>query len=298
MIHRTYPSAAATVLIAPLLMTVGIEGSAEATSQWTPPERISAGLAEDVALSSNAAGSLVARWWSPERGAYMIATRGPGETWRRPTVAPTGISEFVVDRSGNITGVGATAEVCDWGTDFKGRGTIQAAQRPAGGAWGELTYLVTELCHNVNFALAVGNDGRVTTAWSGPHAARRSPAGVWEEPQYLGGKEGHPTAVAVGRESLVIWADPSTSVHAVSSSAGGDWRRPELVVAGDRSSHQAPPVPAVTVDGRDQVHIAAVVSEGDEDTAQLVAVTRDGGQLAGADDRGRCGRPGKRDGHR
>jgi hypothetical protein len=122
-------------------------------------------------------------------------------------------------------------------------GTVQAAQRPAGGTWSAVQDISGSCIAAQAVELAVSSAGKAVAVWECPkggntivQATTRRPGGSWSAPHELSapGHDAHVPQVALDRagHALAVWTRSNGTdviVQAALQRASGAWAAPETV---------------------------------------------------------------------
>ena len=179
----------------------------------------------------------------------QAVTRPVGGGWEAPVdLAPpsthSSTPDVAVDAAGEAT---AVWEVTDGTETF-----VQAASRPAGGAWGPHVDLSTGEAEFLLPRIAVNAAGAAVASWSSSstgnsiQAATRPAGGGWEPAVDLSGPlpfyHSPPVAIDEAGEALVIWeAGGGTGgpIEAVTKPPAGAWSKPNDLAPGELSTDPA-----------------------------------------------------------
>ena len=230
--------------------------AAGASRAWEPFTSLSApGLSlHSPRIAVDPLGNAVAAW--EHDGMVKAAVRPVDRAWQRPADlsvpgSTSGGPDLAIDSRGNALAV--------WQT-FQGSGVvIQAASRPAGGAWQPPVTVSTVGGDSRSPRVAVDGLGGALVVWhhgedSNPTAVRaatRSADGSWQMPVNLSGPvrfAGSPqVAVNPRGDAVVVWqrsADARLVVQAATRPAGGAWEPAVDIAAPDPRE----PEPQVAID--------------------------------------------------
>ncbi len=228
-------------------------------------------------------GSLTALWSRRDGGGLraQTATSADGISWSTPQdlSAPT---VFLTGLTLRVVGDGTTAAA--WTQAEGPSARIQAAVRPAGGAWSTTESLSTPGLDTPYASIVVADDGVTTAVWDRSdggdrvETATRLPGGGWSTtqqlstvgrsalaPQLAGGPGGTLAAAWVENEGGVrrIW---------VSSRPSGDgWSAPESISSGPRNATS----PAIAAGGDGSFVAAWSATDGLTPTREITAATLD-----------------------
>ena len=206
----------------------------------------------DPQVAFNAEGEAVAAW-SLYNGTYWMiqeASKPPGAEWRPPvTISEPGVSAYAP-----VIAVGPGDEaVVAWMRENGSFGSynysVQAAARPAGGAWQAPVTVSQPLAYGgwPPVAPSIGADARGDALLVWEHGGSNSPAqaawkpagGVWQTPENISepgaSASGPEVAVDPAGHALVVWwrltpYHPNGAI-AVSGTVGGEWQAPVTISA-------------------------------------------------------------------
>ncbi|UUY06066.1 hypothetical protein LRS13_11290 [Svornostia abyssi] len=222
-----------------------LPGSAAASGWLTPVSASDAGQnAEAPQVAVDADGDAVAVWRRSDgtNERVQAATRTPGGAWTTPiTLSAAGQDAYdpqvAVRPNGDAVAV--------WRRSDGANQRVQAATRPAGGAWTTPGTLSDAGNDAYEPALAVGANGDATTVW-GRHdganarvqAATRPAGGAWTSPDTVStaGQDAYPGQVGVdasGNATAVWYRSDGANmrVQAATRPAGGAWAAPDTLSA-------------------------------------------------------------------
>lgn len=228
-------------------------------------------------IASNGAGDIVAIWREVDgdTSAIRAAFRPAGESWgsaqriSTPVLA-TESPRVAMDKAGNAVAV--------WQRSSGHDSVVQAAIRPAGGAWSEPEDFSGpgEVAFNADVAAKAG---QMTAVWTVLRERRtvvesssRTVAGSWAPVQTLSGPIGNTTAavVAVDDQGAAVaswrWSNGVfLVVQAAVRSKDGVWSAPEVVSGPGRSASQ----PQIAMDSSGNAIVAWLRSNGSWTVAQV-----------------------------
>lgn len=256
-----------------------------AGGRWSAPVRLSA-AGETAAVphvAFDARGNALAVWQRTRAGRSSIrsARRPAGGRWGRSVavarISPGGGAEFAtprvaVDAKGNAAAV--------WTNVTSGNmGAVQAALKPAGGAWRAPATLSAGNGRSFAAQVVIDGAGNVVAAWLDytgrlVRAAVHAPGGHWGRPKLLSRPRrvaGGPMLATGGRATTIaVWPNLAyASVASATRRAGGGWQAP-VDVAGGVDAFSTPV--ALDADGD-----AVAVWIGDDGGSEQGAVRAAGG---------------------
>jgi RTX calcium-binding nonapeptide repeat (4 copies) len=235
-------------------------------------------------IASDGAGAIVAIWREVEEdtSAIRAAFRPAGESWRpaqrisTPALA-TESPRLAMDKAGNAVAV--------WQRSSGHDSIVQAAIRPAGGAWSEAADLSGpgEVAFNADVAARAG---RMTAVWTVLRNRRtivqsssRTVAGSWAPAQTISSPVGKTSAavVAVDDQGAAVaswrWSDGAyLVVQAAVRSRDGVWSAPAILSAPGRNAS----LPRVAMAASGEAIVAWLRSNGSWTAAQVAYRTAAG----------------------
>jgi hypothetical protein len=238
-------------------------------------------------IAVNARGDVVAVWRNDDLGLAQAAVRPAGGAWQTPfTVSRTGSNahppQVAIDAQGNAVVV---SEHFDGTNDI-----VQAAARPAGGAWQAPVALTTNDVRSLDPQVAVDARGNAVAVWLSSddttgdftnailHAAVRPAGGAWQAPINLsaaGQNAGAPqVAVNAQGNAVAVWTrfdGTSRIVQGAVRPAGRAWQAPvDLSAAG-----QSAVAPQVAVNAQGDAVTVWIRSNGTNDIVQAAVRLHD-----------------------
>jgi hypothetical protein len=196
----------------------GDAGSVRAASRpgggaWSAPETL-AGAYSPLAIAADAAGNAVASWIAD---GIKVVVRPAGGSWSAPETLPAGTGGF--PDSVDVAVAPSGAAVVVWSLlrvtldrAFYAPAGVEAAVRPAGGAWSAPQRL-SETGRLPE--AAVDGAGNAIVVWieGGVRTAARPAGGAWSAPQTLS-EAGEETDIAVdgGGRAVAVWSRPFFAV--------------------------------------------------------------------------------------
>jgi hypothetical protein len=264
---------------------------------WLAPVDLSAGQI-DPQVAVDGQGNAVAVWASSNATNDIVqaAARPAGGAWQAPTTPSTAgqnaeAPQVAVDGQGNAVAVWERhIPANDGGTDS----IVQAAARPAGGAWQAPVNLSAAGRDAFIPQVAVDGQGDAVAVWTSfdssataiVQAAARPAGGAWQAPVNLSaaGQNAQNPQVAVDGQgnAVAVWPGfdgTSQIVQAAARPAGGVWQAPvNLSAAGQNAGN-----PQVAVDARGDAVAVWTSSNGTNDIVQAAVRPAGGAWQAPAD---------------
>lgn len=231
-------------------------------SGWLAPVTLSdAGQhADEPQVAVDADGDAVAVWLRSDGSHARIqaATRPAGGAWTTPvTLSDAGQNaddpQVAVDTDGDAVAIWRRSD----GTNIR----VQAAARPAGGAWTAPTTISAAGPDTYDAGVAVDPDGDAVAVWTQSdgsnirvQAATRPAGGAWTAPDTLSTAGRDATAPQVGvdadGDAVAVWRRSDGSnvrAQAATRPAGGTWAAPDTI--SDAGQTASEPQVAVGADG-------------------------------------------------
>jgi RTX calcium-binding nonapeptide repeat (4 copies) len=228
-------------------------------------------------IASDGAGNIVAVWREVDGDASAIraASRPAGGTWSSAQristpAAATESPKLAMDKLGNAVAV--------WQRSTGHDSVVQAAIRPAGGAWSPAQDLSApgEAAFNADVALEAGQMTAVWMVMSGRQTAietsSRAVDGSWSPAVTISGPIGNTSApvVAVDDEGAALaawrWSDGAfLVVQAAARSRAGVWSPPQILSGPGRSASQ----PLIAMDASGNALVAWLRYNGSWTAAQV-----------------------------
>jgi len=222
-----------------------IEASfAPAGSTWQAPTVLTEpGIsASYVHVAFDDAGDAIAIWqsWDGKDELIQGAVRPSGSTWGAPTDLSlpsqhASSPELAVNASGDAAAV--------WEADLSAKSRIQAALKPAGGAWEAPDFISGEDFNASRPDVAIDAQGNVVAVWETQSKAEemvqgafKSAASAWQVPEDLSpekigyGAREPQVAMDSGGNAMAVWTRATAFVSDVESSArpvNGPWASPQ-----------------------------------------------------------------------
>ncbi|HEX9966677.1 MAG TPA: hypothetical protein VGB06_01895, partial [Solirubrobacterales bacterium] len=229
--------------------------------EWSDPEDVSDSIAEAVTprLALDASTETVAIWTAFVSGARVVqgAVRGTDGEWSEPDdlstagefVTPLEAPGVAIDAAGNAIAVWKLVSPDE---------VVQAAVRPAGGAWGAPDDLSGAGQDAGQPAVAMNDAGLAVAVWTRLdvtdtiQAAVRPAGGDWTAPDDLSDARQNAAepdvAIDEAGEAVAVWARSNGTndiVQAAVRPAGGDWAEPDDLSASGQNGFS--PVVAANV---------------------------------------------------
>jgi hypothetical protein len=235
--------AAALALIVVLLLA----SAGRAMAAWNPPATVTPN-GEEQEVAADPSGNAVAVWVNRETG-YRIeaASKAPGGAWGsavglsragRQAEAP----QVAMDEDGNAIAVWSRQNGADR------QRVIEAALKPAGGAWEEAVAISFGGRPQGEPQIAFDPAGDATAVWERENpeglriiqSATKPAGGAWQTPVNVstGGSSSEQPQIALdgSGNAVAVWSrstvDPASVVQAASKTAGGHWQAPITLSAG------------------------------------------------------------------
>ena len=230
--HRAF-----SLLVALVISATGFAAPASARDQWTTPQRLPAGQAAMVAVTSSGSGDIFSTY---SANGILEVSRRPGGTWVRGREPVGGDGRnAVIDDDGNVTVAYPAGGYCAWdqGDEYGDSDPfhIEAKFRPFRSEDWRVFRLPGEWdsCNESEPALAVDSRGTVTAIWSGDgllYAAQRRLGDRWSQPVEIGRTAPMTrfAIVAAGQQATAVWSNAGV-IRSATTKTDGRWGRGQKV---------------------------------------------------------------------